>query len=372
MNSVQVEFGFTGLLEVLDSLREGIQILDHDFRYVYVNAAVSAHGQLGKSELLGRTMQECYPGIESTETFAFLRNSMGGRTPAAKRNEFTFADGSKRVFELRVQPCSAGLVVLSIDVTEEDRLEAQLHQAQKMEALGRLAGGVAHDFNNLLAVVLGSADLARERAGDNRLVRHELESIVEAAQRAAHLTHQLLALSRGRAPRLESLDLNRSLTQIEPILKRLLGRNIRLDVAPAPGLDPIRLDPSHVDQVLLNLVVNAGDAMPQGGEVTIETSNVVLDSEASRTLGVEPGSYVELSVKDTGPGVSPEIQSRIFEPFFTTKADRGTGLGLSILYNIVRRAEGAVTLHSPPGKGATFRIHLPSAKAHEETPQEFR
>lgn len=360
---MQLEFGFAGLLEVLDSLREGIQILNQDFRYMYVNAAVSKHGQRPKSELLGRTMEECYPGIEATETFAFLKKCMEERAPASRRNEFALPDGSKGVFELRVQPCSGGIVVLSIDVTEEVRLEAQLLQSQKMEALGRLAAGVAHDFNNLLSVVLGSADLARERAEETKVVRSELESIADAVQKANHLTHQLLAFGRDRPPKLEELDLNRSLTQLEPILKRLVGRRVMLEVAPEPGLGRIALDPSHADQILLNLIVNASDAMPHGGEVTIETSNVVVDSsDASRAPGLTPGSYVELKVKDSGLGISPEIQARIFEPFFTTKTDRGTGLGLSIIFNIVRRASGTVTVESVPGKGTTFRVYFPRSR----------
>lgn len=364
MESMQVEFGPTGLLEVLDALREGIQVLDFDFRYVYVNEAVLSHGKRERSELLGRTMEECYPGIEQTETFAFLKTCMVERKLAAKRNEFTYPDGTKRVFELRVQPCSAGVVVLSIDVTEETRLSNQLAQAQKMDALGRLAGGVAHDFNNLLTIILSGAELARERLDDKEIVRGELESIIESAQKASHLTGQLLAFSRGRDPKIEPLNINLCVQQFEPILQRILGRAVKSEIDLASDLALVRMDSANVDQILLNLTVNARDAMDSGGILRIETRNVfVSEVEDGRPPALPFGHYVMLAITDTGSGIPTELRARIFEPFFTTKADRGTGLGLSIIFNIVQRAGGGIELLSEIGKGTSFRIYLPVDRA---------
>jgi PAS domain S-box-containing protein len=364
VNSMPVELSLTGLVEVLDSLREGIQILDQDFRYIYVNRAVSLHGQLSKQELVGKTMSECYPGIEHTETFGFLDTCMKTRQPASKRNEFEFPDGTRGVFELRVQPCSAGIVVLSIDITEQTRLEAHLLQSQKLDALGRLAGGVAHDFNNLLSVILSHGELVLEELPQESHLRSDIQPIVDAAGKAAHLTKQLLSFSRHEVKRVLGHDLNRTLRISEPILRRLAGPEVALSIHPDAELALVDVEASQVDQILLNLVVNARDAMPEGGRLVIETSNIVLDdAAAAHSLGLSPGPYVQLVVSDTGVGMSPELQMRIFEPFFTTKEGRGTGLGLSIVFGVVQRARGAVWLYSELDKGTTFRVYLPRSQA---------
>jgi len=358
-----VELSLTGLVEVLDVLREGIQILDPDFRYVYVNQAVTTHGRLSKMDLVGKTMAECYPGIEQTETFSFLETCMRTRQPASKRNEFEYPDGSRGVFELRVRPCSAGIVVLSIDITEQMRLEARLLQSQKMDALGRLAGGVAHDFNNLLSVILSHGELILDDLPAESDLRRDVQPIMDAADRAARLTRQLLAFSRHEVQRVFGFDLNRALTEAEPILRRLAGSQILLTVHPSAGLGLVDVEPTQADQILLNLVVNARDAMPEGGRLVIETHNVLLeDSSMLAPLDLAPGPYVQLVVSDSGIGMSQELQSRVFEPFFSTKEGRGTGLGLSIVFGVVKRAHGAVWLYSEVGKGSTFRIYLPRSK----------
>lgn len=368
MDAVDIGLSLTGLVEVLDSLREGIQILDHDFRYVYVNSAVSEHGQLAKHELVGRTMAECYPGIEQTETFAFIRRCMLERGSASRRNEFVYTDGTRRVFELRVRPCSTGIVILSIDVTEETRLETQLVQSQKMEALGRLAGGVAHDFNNLLSVILSYGELTKSELPQESPLRDDIDLIIASAEKAANLTRQLLSFSRHQAHRPMSLNLNRVLESAEPLLRRLTGVNVALSLHLTTNLGLVELDPSHADQIIMNLVVNANDAMPNGGRVLVETSSVLLDDlRTAQDLGVEPGEYIQLTVSDTGSGIAPEIQSRIFEPFYTTKEGRGTGLGLSIIFGIVRRVHGAVWLYSEVGKGTTFKVYLPRSRKETES-----
>jgi two-component system, cell cycle sensor histidine kinase and response regulator CckA len=371
VNSVQLELSFSGLVEVLDSLREGIQILDPEFRYVYVNAAVCRHGRLKKEDLVGRKMGECYPGIESTETFAFLQHCMTERASATRRNHFQYPDGSQGTFELRVEPCSAGIVVLSIDVTEETRLATQLFHSQKMEALGRLAGGVAHDFNNLLSIILSFSELSLDSLPSDHQVRKDIEAVIAAAQKAARLTQQLLSFSRHKTQLPQPINLNTVIEFSTPILARLVGEGFGLTTDLAPDLGFVELEPAQADQLLLNLVVNAKDAMTQGGDVRIETRNVELGEPLRSDAGpLAPGSYVQLSVSDAGGGISPELRSRIFEPFFTTKGGRGTGLGLAIVFGIVRRADGGICLDSEPGKGTTFRIFLPRSSRELEAPNE--
>ncbi len=250
--------------------------------------------------------------------------------------------------------------VIVEDITERRLMEAQLRQAQKMEAIGRLAGGVAHDFNNLLTAILGFADLLLQQLPTEHQAREEAVEIREAARRAADLTRQLLAFSRQQvlAPRL--LSVNDIVVGMEKMLKRLIGADIEFRTALSSAIGLTQADPGQLEQVLLNLVVNARDAMPQGGTLTIDTTNVDLDPAYAREHpGVEPGGYVRLSVTDTGVGMDATTQARIFEPFFTTKpTGEGTGLGLATVYGIVQQSGGHIAVHSEPGRGASFRVFL--------------
>jgi PAS domain S-box-containing protein len=255
------------------------------------------------------------------------------------------------------------------DVTERRALEQQLRQSQKMEAVGRLAGGIAHDFNNLLMVISGYSEFLLDRLGPDPTLRGPAQEIAGAAQRASSLTRQLLAFSRKQMLAPKILDLNEVVTENLKMLTRVIGEDIDLVMVPAAELGAVRADAGQIDQVIMNLAVNARDAMPSGGKLTIETSNVSLDEEYSRFHApLRPGDYVMLSISDTGLGMDSETQSHIFEPFFTTKGTKGTGLGLSTVYGIIKQSGGYIWVYSESGKGTTFKIYLPRVPERAESP----
>jgi len=258
------------------------------------------------------------------------------------------------------------------DRAENRRLEEELRQSQKVEAIGRLAGGIAHDFNNLLTAIVGYSDLALTNLGEGSPLSADILEIKKAGQRAATLTRQLLAFSRKQVLQPIVLDLNDVVSNTENMLRRLIGEDIELVTLLGTNLASVRADPGQIEQIILNLTVNARDAMPQGGKLTIETANVELDEAyARRHIAVEPGSYVMLAVRDNGLGMDAETQEHLFEPFFTTKElGKGTGLGLSTVYGIVKQSGGNISVHSEPGKGAIFEIYFPrvneAAEAREQ------
>jgi PAS domain S-box-containing protein len=320
-------------------------------------------GYTSPAELTGRHLGALHTDTQQWFELAdYLRSGMpfNGLTSEWKRNDGT--NIAIRVSGRSVPDGGDGTVfeLFAEDTSERRVLEQQLRQSQKMEAVGRLAGGIAHDFNNLLMVISGYSEFLLERLGPEPALRSPAQEIASAAERASSLTRQLLAFSRKQmlAPRI--LDLNAIVTENLKMLTRMIGEDIDLVMVPHANLGAVRADAGQVEQVIMNLAVNARDAMPSGGKLTIETSNITMDEEYARFHApLRPGDYVMLAISDTGAGMDSETQSHIFEPFFTTKGPKGTGLGLSTVYGIIKQSGGYIWVYSELGKGTTFKVYLP-------------
>jgi two-component system cell cycle sensor histidine kinase/response regulator CckA len=316
-----------------------------------------------RGALLAMTLRDIRPPDDVPKLLAIDRSSESRRDAGVWRHRKK--DGSLIDVDVYTHEVTSGgrplrLAVLR-DVTEQKKLEEQLRLAQKMEAIGRLASGIAHDFNNLLTAILGYCGILTQRESQGLPYGGEIEEIRRAGERAAALTRQLLALSRQQVMSPEVIDLSTVVADIEGMLRRIIGEDLDLVTVLASGLGRVRADRGQIEQVVMNLVVNARDAMPGGGRLTIETRNIELDDDyARRHIAVQPGSYVVLAVSDTGVGMSEEVQSHIFEPFYTTKErGKGTGLGLSTTFGIVKQSGGNIWVYSEPGRGTTFKIYLP-------------
>ncbi len=347
------------------SMREGVALHELvrdaegravDYRILDVNPAFHRHTGLEPASVIGRLASEAY----------------GARSPYLDVYSHVAESGEPVSFEMAFEPLGRTFQVSAFqtapdcfatvfeDVTDQRQLEEQFRQAQKMEAIGRLAGGIAHDFNNLLTAILGYAELLLEEQLPDA-VRTDVLEIRKAGESAAGLTRQLLAFSRKQVLRPRLIVLNDVVREIDAMLRRVIGEDVTLVSIPAPGLWPVAADPGQMQQVLLNLAVNARDAMPSGGSLIVEAANLSV-GPAAAAGAPPPGEYVSLTVSDTGTGMPPEVKARLFEPFFTTKeSGKGTGLGLSTVYGIVKQSGGHLMVQSEEGRGTTFRMLLPRA-----------
>jgi PAS domain S-box-containing protein len=320
--------------------------------------------------LIGQSIWPLIVEHDSERVRAFTRARLEGRE-APSRYEMRIQTGDNRALSLDCYETTIewegkrAILATVVDITDLRKTEEQFRQAQRMEAVGRLAGGIAHDFNNLLTAILGYTELVMSDLGTEHACASDMSEIRSAGQSAVRLTRQLLAFSRRQILQPRVLDLNQVISRMDALLRRVIGEDIALETRLGNALNRVNADPGQIEQVLMNLVVNARDAMPEGGKLMIETANVDLDeSYASRHPSTSPGRHVLLAVTDTGIGMSEETVRRLFEPFFTTKeAGKGTGLGLATVYGIVKQSQGSIWVYSEPDHGSTFKIYLPAAAA---------
>ncbi len=323
-------------------------------------------------DLLGYSREELLGGGVPPDVGETLPDLLGRlREAGTLQGEFTVLhrDGSRRIADVNGMRVAPGLYMSILrDTTERKALERQLQQAQRVESIGTLAGGIAHDFNNTLTGISGFADLALMHLSPAHPLWQDLQRIRKQAEHAATLTRQLLAFSRRQILERKHVDLNEIVAETQAFLRRVIGEHIDLTLAPAPTLDTAYVDPVQVEQVLMNLCVNARDAMPDGGRLTIETANVRLDDAFVRAHPwARAGDYVRISVSDTGVGMDEQTLQRIFDPFFTTKEPgKGTGLGLAMVYGIVKQHEGLIHVYSEPGRGSTFKVYFKAVSADAE------
>lgn len=483
----------------LDNLIEGCQVIDREWRYLYLNNTAAKQGRRPKEELLGRTMMECFPGIETTPMFVTLQRCLKEQAFHTMENEFSFPDGTRGWYELRIEPVPEGLFILSLDITERKRaeeerslltfrnqalihalseivyewypitgkvfwegdytkilgytpeemgndttawesrihpedkekiwteiekatkahhifemeyrflhrdgkyrwmhdravlfvntegklehmygvfrditgrkkLEEQMLRNQRMESIGTIAGGIAHDLNNMLGPIVLAIDILHKKISDEESVRL-LEMLRRTAHRGAALVKQILTFGRGTEGERTQLSLQQPIEELKKFVESTFPSNIEITTQVSKDLWTVNADPTQIHQVLLNLAVNARDAMPNGGIITINAENITLDSHyAAMAADTKPGLYVVISVSDSGTGIPPDIQQRIFEPFFTTKeAGKGTGLGLSTVYSILKSHGGFINLYSEVGRGTNFRLYFPAVIEEEPTKNE--
>jgi two-component system, cell cycle sensor histidine kinase and response regulator CckA len=359
--------------DYFENAKDAIYVHDLTGRYIMVNKAGEDLIGYSREEILQMRISDVVPQLCLEQIHQRLKEKLADHSLTIYEVEAIRKDGSRVPIEVSSRLIYENGVPVAVqgsarDISERKRAEEalrasqlQLQQSQKLEAIGQLAGGVAHDFNNMLTAIIGYTDLSLRRVGLENPIRRNLEETKKAAERAASLVRQLLAFSRKQILEPKVLDLNDVVKDMHKMLTRLIGENIKLATRLQTDLGSVKADPCQVEQIIVNLVVNARDAMPRGGRVTIETANVVIDERtAARHVAVNPGEYVMLAVSDTGSGMDQETQSRIFEPFFTTKeVGKGTGLGLSTVYGIVKQSGGNIWVYSELGLGTVFKVYLP-------------
>ncbi len=355
------------LTTAIEQAAESVIITDTEGSILYVNPAFERVTGYSQSKVIGRSPNILKSGKHNASFYADLWATITAGQMWRGRFINKKRDGSLSIEDATVAPVhdESGVIVNYVsvqrDMTHELALEEQYHQAQKMEAVGRLAGGVAHDFNNLLTTIMGYANLSMQSLPPDAPVRSDFEGIQKAAERAANLTRQLLTFARKQVVNPSVLNLNDLILNVDKMLRRLIDADIEMVILPAPNLGWIKADAGQLEQILFNMVVNARDAMPNGGKLTIETANVTLDQDYTRRhTGVNPGNYIMLTVSDTGVGMTEEVKAHVFEPFFTTKeVGKGTGLGLSTCFGIIKQSGGHIRVFSRAGQGTTFKVYLP-------------
>lgn len=360
---------------ILHAAGEGICGLDLEGRITFVNPAALRLLGYEQADILGQDLAALAERA-SADTHGRVRDALAANTTFRSHDQtFYRKDGSCFPIEYTSTPIrendqQIGSVFVFKDVSQRRSLEEQVRQSQKLEAVGRLAGGVAHDFNNLLTVVSGYSELLSANPSLDQRAREAVGEIQRSAERAIAVTRQLLAFSRKQLLQPRPVDLNAVITDITKLIRRLIGEDITLTTHLADGLASVTADPGQLEQVILNLAVNSRDAMPEGGTLTVTTANVTVDSATARgSPGLAPGSYAMLTVSDTGVGMDAETRARAFEPFFTTKeAGRGTGLGLATVYGIVVQSGGSIDVQSEPMRGTTFRVLLPQTERPQPKP----
>jgi PAS domain S-box-containing protein len=367
------------LRAITDTALDAILLIDEEERVVYWNPSASRMLGYAPEEIMGRNLAAVIPErFRATHSAAFRRFVESGRGAQLARTYETFAlrkDGMELPVELSISGIrlkgkwhAAGIIR---DMSERKKLEAQLLHSQKMEAIGRLSGGVAHDFNNILSAIIGYGHILLMKMRNDDPLRDNVEHLLASADRAAHLTRSLLTFSRKQVLNPRPVDLNEIIRRVGSILTRIIGEDIELRTAFAQGPVMVNADSGQIEQVLMNLATNARDSMPRGGAFSLETGMLELDKAFVRAHGYgEPGRYATVSAADSGAGMDEETRRKIFEPFFTTKEmGKGTGLGLSIAYGIVKQHKGYINAYSEPGLGTTFRVYLPLLMTgHERSP----
>ena len=368
---------------LIENVSDFIVVLQADGTVRYASPSFEREAGEGRpvegQNMLDLAAEEDRTEVENLLAAVQAKRMPGEVEPAPVESEFRIRKrgGGVRILELSAtnllkHPAVNGIVVNARDVTERRKLEEQLMRAQRIEAIGTLSGGVAHDFNNILTVILGHTEVLQQALQSSPAEYDHLKSIDEASRRASTLTRQLLAFSRKQILQPKVFNLNSLIVDLDRMLRRLIREDIEFQTVTDPQLGATRADPGQIEQVVMNLVLNARDAITSGGKITIETANVTLDEDFAREYaGTRPGPHVMLAVSDTGEGISPEILPHIFEPFFTTKeVGKGTGLGLSTVYGIVKQSGGNVWVYSQPGRGTTFKIYLPRMDEPAPSPAE--
>ncbi|GAB6096988.1 hypothetical protein JCM14469_32420 [Desulfatiferula olefinivorans] len=358
---------------IIEHNRSAIAVFDKDLRYIYVSQRYLSDFRITDESIVGRHHYDVFPDLPQKWKDAH-RRVLAGNVEQGQEDRLDRPDGTVDWSQWECRPWfeadgAIGGIILYIEIiTERKKLETQLLQAQKMESVGRLAGGVAHDYNNMLGVIIGYTELLLDKLEPDSELREDLNEIFMAARRSADITRQLLAFSRQQPIAPQRLDLNDTVESMLKMLRRLIGEDIDLVWRPGPRLFPVYMDPIQVDQILVNLCVNARDAIDDVGRIVIETASMSFDAAyCAQHADVLPGDYVVLAVSDDGCGMDGGTRDMVFEPFYTTKAaGKGTGLGLATVYGIVKQNRGFITIYSEPGQGTVFRIYLPRNKAHED------